>query len=141
MPITSIIDDQKNDISKSFQNALKSNNKTICFYYMNGCYHCTLLIPIWLKVLSEYDSKKINIINIEQKSLNKLQEKYKVYAFPTIIVYENGEKKMEYNGSRNEESLHNFIKEHGMITPKSKSNALSDKNKKNKNIISKKKEK
>ena len=109
-----------NDPSKSrerFLSILENNSKVICFYYWKNCGHCITFAPIWNKVVDKYKNK-IQVINIELESMKKLDKEHMVFAFPSIIVYKNKSKWLDYSKNRTEKDLHMFIKENILDTPK-----------------------
>lgn len=83
-------------------------NKVICLYFWKQCGHCVEFAPIWEKVTNIYKDK-INVINIELDCMRKLDNKYQINGFPTIIVYGKGNKLLEYNRTRTEKDLVLFI--------------------------------
>lgn len=90
------------------------NKDVLCLYYWKLCGHCIRFAPIWEKVTNQYKDK-IYIINVEADVVNKLASKYKLMAFPTVMVYKKGEKYAEFinNGRQNTEKLlHQFIHKH-----------------------------
>ena len=92
-----------------FNTILKNNSIVICMYYWTQCGHCMDFAPIWNKVTSKY-SKSLKIVNIEFESMKKLSPKYQISAFPTIVVYKDKKRYMEYTNSRTEKELHAFLK-------------------------------
>jgi len=114
MPITNIINPE--NANKEFTSVLK-NKKVLCLNYWKNCGHCIDFIPIWNKVLKKYrNNSVINIVTIELESIKNLKNKdHKVMAFPSLIIYENGKKKLEYVNQRTEKNLEKFIKENFSI--------------------------
>lgn len=92
-----------------FTAILKKNPTVICMYFWTHCGHCMDFAPLWSKVTSKY-SKSLTIVNIELESMKKLSPKYQISAFPTIIVYKDGKRYMEYTNGRTEKELHAFLK-------------------------------
>lgn len=112
MPVLTIKD--KKTAKDKFLKFLKKSKSCLCFYYMTGCYHCNEFSPKWANVMSQYQnhpehSKKFNIINIEYEATKELPEQFKIYAFPTVVLYVSGKKIEEYKGDRSENSLHEFV--------------------------------
>jgi len=87
----------------------KNNPVVICLYYWTRCGHCIEFAPIWNKVTSKY-SKTLTIVNIELEAMKKLSPKYQTSAFPTIVVFKNDKKYMEYTNGRTEKEIHAFLK-------------------------------
>lgn len=93
---------------ETFAKIIEKNPVIICMYYWTRCGHCIDFAPIWKKVISKY-SKSLTIVNIEFESMKKLTPKYQVSAYPSIIVYKNKKRYMEYTNSRTEKELHSFL--------------------------------
>jgi hypothetical protein len=67
---------------------------------------------VWNSVISNYKDK-INVAQIELEYVKKLDDKYKISAFPTILIYKNKEKMVELSSNdRTEKGLENFIETH-----------------------------
>lgn len=88
---------------------LKKYDIVICMYYWNHCGHCIDFAPIWNKVTSKY-SNTLTIVNIELEAMKKLSPKYQTSAFPTIVIFKNNKKYMEYTNGRTEKEIHAFLK-------------------------------
>lgn len=95
---------------EKFLSILSNNAKVMVFYYWKMCGHCVTFAPIWNKVTNQYKDR-IQVVNIELESMKKLDKKYMVSAFPSIIVYKNKNKWIDYTRERNEKELHKFIQE------------------------------
>ena len=115
MPIINIAPTEAN---QTFVKCIKTNENVLCFYYWKQCFHCQQFMPLWNKISTFYGNK-MNILNIELESVKKLDNDYKVMGFPSIMVYKNGIKHTEFNKTRNENNLHDFIQKN-MLKTKSK---------------------
>ena len=93
-----------------FLSILSNNVKVMVFYYWKMCGHCVTFAPIWNKVVNQYKDR-IQVVNIELESMKRLDKKYMVSAFPSIVVYKNKNRWMDYTRERNERELHKFIQE------------------------------
>ncbi len=106
MPITNITS------GKAFNSLLKKHPKVLCLYYWKVCGHCIDFAPVWNSVIGNYKDK-INVAQIELEYVKKLDDKYKISAFPTILIYKNKEKMVELSSNdRTEKGLENFIETH-----------------------------
>ena len=85
----------------------KSNKVDIILFKAEWCGHCVKLKPTWEK-LEEKFNNKFNFITYDADKDTKLFEKYKVEAFPTIII-QDGSHKKEYDGPRDMESLESLF--------------------------------
>lgn len=88
---------------------------TLILFWMNGCGPCNAFKPAW-KNLVNTNAKYIEFRDYESAELNGLPESIKqiggteVDSFPTIKVNISNEE-YEYNGSRTETHILNFIRE------------------------------
>lgn len=93
-----------------FLSNLSKNAKVMVFYYWKMCGHCVTFAPIWNKVVNTYRDK-IQVVNIELESMKRIDKQYMVSAFPSIVVYKNKNRWIDYTRERNEKELHKFIQE------------------------------
>jgi thioredoxin-like negative regulator of GroEL len=86
-------------------------NKSIEYYYMNGCSHCETFNKsgIW-KELEEKYGANIKFNKYENKQHSDRVKKYDITGFPTIIIISNEKVVEEYNGNRSKEDLEKFIR-------------------------------
>ena len=83
------------------------NKVDVILFKADWCGHCIKLKPIWEKIKDEFNTK-FNFITYDADKDTKLFEKYKVNAFPTIML-QDGEHKKEYDGPRDFESLESLF--------------------------------
>ncbi len=79
------------------------NKIDIILFKAGWCGHCIKLEPTWDKIISKFN-KKFNFITYDADNDTKMFEKYKVDAFPTIII-KDGEHVKEYDGPRDMAAL------------------------------------
>lgn len=91
---------------KEFESEI-SKKKVLCLYHWSHCGHCHSYMPVWKKLTA---SNNINSISVELSVIKTLDPVHQIYAFPTVVLFENGKKKIELPGARSEKELHNFIK-------------------------------
>lgn len=82
---------------ENFEKDIKEDKKLVLFY-ADWCGHCNKLKPIWDEASGSVDNKMIKL-NVgdgtpEQKTI---MEKYNIKGFPTIIMFENGENKGQFD--------------------------------------------
>jgi len=85
-----------------------TKNGGIVLYHWSNCGHCRSFMPVWdhvTKLLQSYPSYKIEYDYMAQAP------RYfgHITSFPRIVAYFNGQK-YEYEGSRDPDSLTQFIK-------------------------------
>jgi len=97
---------------KEIEKILKTETNVTVLYYMTFCGHCIELKPKWNKIASKYQSSKtVFIINVEADFLQHLNKKYlkNIVGFPTIIKYNKGLLKKEYDEERSFSKLDKFV--------------------------------
>ena len=82
-------------------------NPSLILFHANWCGHCKSFMPIWNEFKTQINTKKYNIVEIESQNpftnrINVLQ------GYPTIFYIHN-DKTIEYNESRDVNSLINFL--------------------------------
>ena len=87
-----------------------SDEKTVVvLYYAPWCPHCKDIMPMWDNLKKKYASDgKVEVKKVDCEADPEQASKNDVKAFPTIILFKNGEK-VQYEGDRNEEAVENFI--------------------------------
>lgn len=89
-----------------------NNGKWLALFHADWCGHCHNLMPIW-KTLQ--NKKIVNTIDIEYEHLNSLKnmpcalQNETIMGFPTISLYNNGNKVNKPLNSRSLEDLIKFI--------------------------------
>lgn len=106
---------------KEFIDAIKKKRKLICLYYWKNCGHCHTFLPVWRKVTSLHN---IPSLSVELNVIKTLDPEYQIYAFPTVVLYENGVKQIEIAGARSEEDFHKFITKHFVKKTKKQSKMI-----------------
>jgi thiol-disulfide isomerase/thioredoxin len=98
----------KKENSQVINNIIDTKN-CVCFYHWVNCGHCHQMMPVWMKLCKDH-GKDVNIINIELSNMQYLNPQSRnIMGFPTILSYQNGNKKEEFHGIRDHESLKTFI--------------------------------
>ena len=87
-----------------------SNNKQneIFLFKANWCGHCNGFKPTWDKLSKEFDSK-YKFRTIDADNNRDIIKSWNIQGFPTIIK-KVGNNATEYVGSRDEQSVREFIK-------------------------------
>lgn len=118
------------------QSDIKKDGATIILYHWNNCGHCHRFMPNWHQLKSMFG----NLYNFYDIEYSKMQEAPNtfgnIHSFPTIRMYlTNG--KINYDGSRDVETLSKFIKSN--VPPKKSLSQKSQKTETKKKSQSKKK--
>jgi protein disulfide-isomerase-like protein len=85
----------------------------LVMFYADWCPHCKNLMPAWDEATAEVGEKKMMKIDVGGSSDDEkaLMEEHGVSGFPTIMAFEDGAKKAEYNGERTKDAFVAFFKE------------------------------
>ncbi|KAJ2456591.1 hypothetical protein GGF42_003179 [Coemansia sp. RSA 2424] len=84
-------------------------------FYAPWCGHCKSLAPIYAQLSEVFQNDDhVVIANYNANDDAKVKAEVNIEGFPTLIAFPAGEdaKKIEYDGSRNLESLVAFVNEH-----------------------------
>lgn len=110
--------DEENNIVQltgaSFDQTI-SHGVTIVKFFAPWCGHCMRLVPTWNDLAGKFvGNRNVKVAKVdctlsENKELCSQQE---VDGFPTIFIYKNGDKIIEYNGNRSLDDLVSFINRH-----------------------------
>lgn len=107
---------QPDTANKEFIRILGKNKYVICLYHWKLCGHCVLFRPTWNQIVNKYKNS-LMMVDIELNAMKQLENKYMMQMFPSIVVYHNGKKHIEYNGNREFQSIDNFMKTFVEKTP------------------------
>lgn len=82
------------------------NNKTLILIKADWCGHCKAFKPIWEQLPSHLDN--INFKLLDSENNKDIIQKYNIKGYPSIFL-EIGDKRIEYNGKRDLESIKEFV--------------------------------
>ena len=85
---------------------LRDGEKSLTFYYMNGCPHCKRMYPDVRALGSKY--RGVVIRWVEANSNDEAD----IDGFPTLIYRDGAGKQLMYDGPRTAAALKNFINTH-----------------------------
>ncbi|EGV65027.1 hypothetical protein CANTEDRAFT_113332 [Yamadazyma tenuis ATCC 10573] len=91
----------------------KSGDWVLVDFYADWCRHCQNLMPTIEKLASAYEKVPgVNVVKLNggERSGRKSVLKYNVDGFPALGLYHNEDDPIFYEGSRDFESINNFIK-------------------------------
>ena len=86
------------------------DGKKFVLFHWKNCGHCKKMMPEWEKFETMYKGK-IGVGRVEKDEAPKFVEKLGVKGFPTIMLLDEKDKKLEdYSGERKAEAFMNFLK-------------------------------
>lgn len=85
-----------------------SAKNTLYLFKADWCGHCNQFKPIWDKMQQSELNKKINFVTYDADKDKQKIAKEAINGYPTLILKKDG-KSIEYEGSRDMESLKEFI--------------------------------
>lgn len=92
---------------------LESNKYVFVDFYADWCRHCKKLMPTMeelVGVFSDYDN--IEIVKLNGDTDGKIMaRKYAPKGFPTLVLFNGSNDPIEFEGSRDLESLSNFLQQ------------------------------
>lgn len=90
---------------------IQSDKWSLVDYYADWCRHCKLFEPIYEQLGELFaDFDKVQILKINgDKDGRKTSKKYKIPGFPMIQMYHGNDEPIEFEGSRDLQSLSNFV--------------------------------
>lgn len=97
-------------------------------FHADWCGHCQNMATEWNKFVSSSSQKEIKIASIEDKAIQKMNQKpNNILGYPSIHLYKDGLFLSEFNGERTSDKINEFLK---VYLPKQSGGRLSQKKKK-----------
>ena len=93
--------------SETIEEALKIYPKLAVLFYAPWCPHCKALYPEIVSALKNDEMKKMGVVfgRVDIEYNKKVGNDFKVYGMPTVLYFENGERKEVYGGGRTANSI------------------------------------
>lgn len=85
----------------------ESSRNELMLFKAEWCGHCKSFLPTWEKISND-SNLNINFKIFDSEKNKKEINEYNIEGFPTIM-YKVNDKLIEYNGSRDVESIKKFI--------------------------------
>lgn len=83
------------------------DKKTIILFKAEWCGHCKKFKDTWLNLKTKYNDK-YDFITYDANINSKEISKFNITGYPTLLI-QNNKNIVEYNGSRDEDSIVTFI--------------------------------
>ncbi|XP_015590317.1 thioredoxin domain-containing protein 5 homolog [Cephus cinctus] len=99
---------------ETFDQSIKKG-VTFVKFFAPWCGHCKRLAPTWEDLGKKFISNEnVKIVKVDctLESSKQLCNDQEVDGFPTLLLYRDGHKIFEYNGSRTFEDLYEFVMHH-----------------------------
>lgn len=88
---------------------------TFIEFFAPWCGHCKRLAPTWEELGKKFiGNENVHIVKVDctLATSKQLCDEQDVEGFPTLLLYRDGEKVSEYNGSRTLDDLYEFVNNH-----------------------------
>lgn len=107
----------------------KANSKTIVpqllkgncvvLHHMDGCIHCEMFMPVWKQICAFYNDKsEYLLVSVERGQMVNLPDTMQnVQAFPTLMSYNKGAPRQEFQDARTFDAVSEFIQSYGKMVP------------------------
>jgi len=107
------LDIKNNGIEKEIKDYENKKDKGywLVKYYADWCGHCKSMQPEW-NLFKKENINKINIAEIENDTIDLMKKRPDIIGFPTIRLYNNGNKIADLKGERSANNIHKFINNH-----------------------------
>ena len=93
--------------SETIDEAIKTYPRLAVLMFAPWCPHCKALYPEMASALKDPLMKKMGVVfgRVDIEYNTKVQEDYNIRGMPTVIYFENGERKEVYGGGRTADSI------------------------------------
>ena len=102
----------KEHVSKKVEN-FNNDVSELMFFSAEWCGHCQDFKPVWKNLVKEMEKEpyknKIILQNYDNEKDSEMFKKYNVTQFPTLILKKEDGTTVEFEGSRDVETLTDFI--------------------------------
>ncbi|CAL8074911.1 unnamed protein product [Orchesella dallaii] len=96
--------------SVNFKHAVYKREYILVEFYAPWCGHCKQLIPEYSEAARQLKADNLTLAKVDATKEATLAKEYMIQAFPTIILFHNGEKAEEYQGERNADGIVRYMK-------------------------------
>ncbi len=93
----------------SFKDLINSDTPLLIDFYADWCGPCKQFAPI-IDELKDEMGDTVRVIKIDVDKNQPLSQKLKVMSIPTVMIYQNGERKYEGKGMHTKDDLMRKLK-------------------------------
>ena len=90
---------------------VSGGKKIVCDFWAMRCGPCRMLAPV-MKTLSEEFSEKAEFVKLDVDQYPEPAIEFGISAIPTVMIFENGEMKVQNVGFMPEEIMREYLKAH-----------------------------
>ena len=93
--------------TETIDEAIKTYPNLAVLMYAPWCPHCKAFYPEMVDALKNDELKKMGVVfgRVDIEYNHEVGNKYNVHGMPTVLYFENGEKKVIYNGGRTADKI------------------------------------
>lgn len=96
--------------TKNMDKALKRPGLLFVKFFAPWCGHCKAMAPAWIDLARHYEgNSNVRIAEVDCTNNNELCMNHNINAYPTLILFRNGQQWKEYSQSRSLTNLISFI--------------------------------
>jgi len=97
----------------NFDKHIKAHDVVLVKFYAPWCGHCKRLAPEFEKAAASLaqSDPKISLAKVDTAAQPRLKKAHSIKAFPELVLFRNGQRKMLYEDERTSEALIAFLQE------------------------------
>lgn len=94
---------------KSLDRYLAESKPTLVEFFSPRCSHCLAMMPV-VEELRGFIGERANIVQVNCEDTPELREKYDIYAYPTWILFKDGQQAWRDMGEKPESELEEMVR-------------------------------
>ncbi len=93
----------------TFNDIIKSNTPVVVDFHATWCQPCKMMTPILQQVKGQL-GENVRILKIDVDKNQEIAAKYQVRSVPTLMIFQNGQKKWSGSGVMQADQLASVIR-------------------------------